>query len=112
MKLEAGDCGLGVLDVLLAPFLVTLVVQLAAFGQTDCQLDPGALEVQVQGDQGEAFLISGNPHFVNFAAVGQQFAHPQRLVVEKGAGMAVGRNVHVVQLQFSLANQAEAIAQI
>ena len=91
---------------------MAFVVQLAALGQADGELDPGPLEVQVEGDQGEALLIEGHPQFFDLAPVGQQFAHSQGLVVEVGPGMGVGGDVHVVELQLPLADQAEAVAQV
>ena len=44
--------------------------------------------------------------------MGQQPAHPQRLMVEIAAGLLMAGNVHVVQLQLPLADQAEAVAQV
>jgi hypothetical protein len=64
-------------------------VQFAAAPQADGGLDPGALEVQVERDQGEALLIEGDAQPIDLAAMGQQSPHPQRLVVEVGAGVAV-----------------------
>jgi hypothetical protein len=55
--LVAGDGCAGFLGVLLAALLGTLVVQLAAFGQPQAELDPGALQVQIEGDQGETLLL-------------------------------------------------------
>ena len=68
--------------------------------------------MHVEGDQGEALLVEGTPQLVDLAPVGQQLAHPQRVVVEVAAGVAVGRDVHVVQLHLAIADQAEAIAQV
>lgn len=70
--------------------LVTLVVQLAALAKAEGHLEPGTLEVEIQGDEGEALLLEGGAEFLDLAAVGQQFAHPQRFVVEEAASMAVG----------------------
>ena len=69
---------------------MALVVQLAALAQANGELDPGPLEVEVERDQGEALLVEGDPQFFDFAAVGQQLAGAQGLVVEVGPGMAVG----------------------
>ena len=67
-----------------------LVVQLAPFAQSDGELDPGPLEVKVEGNQRETFLIHQTAQLVDLAAMGQQFAGAQRLVVEVAAGMGVG----------------------
>ena len=87
-------------------------MELAALAQADGGFDPGALEVDVEGNQGEALLIDGDAQFVDLFAVGQQPAGPEGLVVEVGAGVGVGGDVDVVQLQLSLADQAEAIPQV
>ena len=70
--------------------LVTLVVQFAALAKAEGHLEPGTLEVEIQGDEGEALLLEGGAELIDLAAVGQQFAHPQRFVVEEAASMAVG----------------------
>ena len=56
-------------------------MQLAALAQADGGFDPGALEVDVERNQGEALLIDGDAQFVDFFAVGQQPAGPEGLVV-------------------------------
>lgn len=87
-------------------------MQLAPLAQADGHFDPGTLQLQVEGNQGQAFLIQQATQLVDFPPVGQQFAHPQRVVVEVAAGMAVGGDVYVVQQQLTVADQTEAIPQI
>ena len=65
-------------------------MQLAAFAQADGELDPGPLEVNVEGDQRQAFLIHQAAQLVDLAAMGQQFAGAQRVVVEVAAGIGLG----------------------
>ena len=109
---EAGHRRFHLLLRLLLLLCNAFVVQFAAFAKANGDLDPGALEVDVQGDQGEALLIELPPQLVDFTAVGQQLAGAQRVVVEISPGVAVGRDVHVVQLQFAVADQTEAIPQV
>ncbi len=87
-------------------------MELASLGQPQRQLDPGALEVKVQGNQGQSLLLQGDAKFGDLAPVCQELSHPQGLVVEEPTRMAVGRDVHVVQLQLAIADQAEAIPQV
>ena len=87
-------------------------MQLAALSETDGELDPGALEMDVEGHQGQPLLIELAAQFVDLAPMGQQPSGAQWVVVEVTARMAVGGDVHVVQLQFSVADQAEAVPQV
>ena len=65
-------------------------MQFAPFAQADGELDPGPLEMNVEGDQRQAFLIHQATQLVDLAAMGQQFAGAQWVVVEVTAGVAVG----------------------
>ena len=65
-------------------------MQLATFDQPDGELDPGPLEVKVEGNQRETFLIHQTAQLVDLAAMGQQFAGAQRVVVEVATGVGVG----------------------
>ena len=47
-------------------------MQLATFAQPDGELDPGPLEVNVEGDQCQAFLIHQAAQLVDLTAMGQQ----------------------------------------
>ena len=98
--------------VLFTAFFLPLVVEFAPFAQADGEFDPTAFEVNIQRDQGEPFGVELTPELVDLAAMGQQPAHPQRLMVEVAAGLFMAGNVHVVQLQLALADQAEAITQV
>ena len=68
--------------------------------------------MELQWNQGEPFLIQVNPQLVDLTPMGEQAPDPQGVVVEVGPRMAVGRNVHVVQLHLAIADQAEAIPQV
>ena len=68
--------------------------------------------MHVERDQGQSFLIKLSPQLVDFASVGQQPAHTQGIVVVIPACMGVGRDMHVVQLHFAFADQAETIPEI
>ena len=65
-------------------------MQLATFAQADGELDPGPLEVNVEGDQRQPFLIHQTAQLVDLTAMGQQFAGAQWVVVEVTAGVGVG----------------------
>ena len=47
-------------------------MQFATFAQTDGELDPGSLEVNVEGDQREPFLIHQTAQFVDITVVDQK----------------------------------------
>ena len=64
-------------------------MQLSTFAQTEGELDPGPLEVDVEGDQREPSLIHQTAQLVDFTAMGQQFAGAQWIVVEIVSGVGV-----------------------
>ena len=47
-------------------------MQLAPFAQPDGEFDPGSLEVNVEGDQREPFLIHQTAQFVDITVVDQK----------------------------------------
>jgi len=71
MPSDPGDRGPGFLGLLLAFLFMAFVVQLSALAQAEGHLDPGALEMQVQGNEGEALLLKGGAEFVDLAAMAQ-----------------------------------------
>ena len=87
-------------------------MQLPTLAESDRELDPGPLQMDVERDERQSLLIHLSTPLVDFTSVGQKFAGPERIVVKKTAGVAVGRDVHVVQLQFAVADQTEAIPQV
>ena len=80
-----GYCGLHFFLRLLLLLRSALVVQLPPLADADGELDPGPLEMDVEGDQGQAFLIELPAEFVDLAAVSQQPASPQWIVIEIAA---------------------------
>ena len=63
-------------------------MEFASFAKADGELDPGALEVELQWNQGETFLIQVNPKLVDLTPMGEQAPDPQGVVVEVGPRMA------------------------
>lgn len=98
--------------ILLFALFLAFVVQFAALAKANGELDPGTFEMDVQGHQGQPFLIQLPAQFVDLAAMGQQLAHPQRLMVEVLAGLFMAGDVHVMELEFAVTHQAEAITQV
>ena len=73
---------------------LALVVGALAPGQAQLDLDQVALEVDAQGDQGEAALVDAGRQLVDLLAVEQELAGAGRLVALV-AGVGVGGDLHV-----------------
>ena len=68
--------------------------------------------MNVEGDEGEPLFVQLPPQLVDLTAMGEQLSRSQWVVIEVSARVAMGGDMHVVKLQFSLANQTKTIAEI
>ena len=90
---------------------LSFVVKFFALAQAYIHLDPAALEVNGQGDQGHAILFdfSVKPH--DLPLVHQQAAGTAGIHIE-AVSMVVGGDVHLVQDHFSVLDAAPGILQV
>ena len=79
------------------------VVQLFAAGDGDRELDLPLLEIDGEGDEGQALEVGLFGELAEFAAMQQEFPFPTRFVVEQ-AGLWEGGNVAVDEPEFVVAD--------
>src|SRR5689334_22524063 len=75
---------------------VALVVLLFAAGDADLDLDAAVLEVEGEGDEGEAPGLEGLFELADLALVGEEAARAEGFVIELGGG-GVGIDVAAVE---------------
>lgn len=100
------------LTIFLGAVVAALVVELAPPPQGQTQLDPGALQMKIEGHQGQPLL--GHPHLqtIDFPPPCQHPAGPQGFMVEIAAGLLMGGDVNVMEPKLPVPDEAEAVPQI
>ena len=88
-----------------------LVVELFALAQADLHLDPGAFEVEAQGDQRVAVLLDLGEEAEDLPLVHQQAAGAAGFPVEDVA-LLIGAHVHAVEGHLPVLDGAEGILQV
>ena len=90
---------------------LAFVVELFALAQADLDLDPAALEVDLQGDQGVAVLLdlAVEPH--DLPLVHQQAAGTAGVHIEAVA-LLIGGDVHLVEEHLTVLDAAPGILQV
>lgn len=87
-------------------------MELLTLSQGQGNFDPTSGEIKLQGNQGQAFLFNLANQLPNFSLVQQQPASASRVVVVRLNRRTVGRDVNVVQPDFSFPNQGIPISEI
>ena len=60
--------------------------------------------MNVEGDEGESLFVQLPPQLVDLTAMSEKLSRSQWVVIEVSARVAMRGDMHVVKLQFSLAN--------
>ena len=98
---EAGDLTLGFPEFGALLKILSLVAVSLALSKTQLDLYPATLEVEVQADEGEAFLLGGLGEFENLVFVQEEFSGPLGFVLKKRASGLPGLDIAAVEPAFA-----------
>ena len=87
--------------------VLALVLFGLAFGHAELELGPTVLEVQREGDEGEAILGQAGTDLLDLGPVEQQLAVPTGVDLDLGVGVAVRGDVQAEQPGFANAGAGE-----
>ena len=90
---------------------VPLVVVLLTLAEADLQLHPGVLEINAEGDQGQAVLLHHGLELADLPLVHQQPPGADGVFIEDVA-LFIGGDVHPVDVDLPVLRDAEGVLQV